>query len=87
MEGRGPHGPGSEGSGRARLTTHPFLLGGTEDPPPDPGDILSPEKCLQSLAALRHAKWFQVRGREQGDLCPAGCASAICLASCPAHVS
>nr|KAF6402897.1 zinc finger RNA binding protein 2 [Rousettus aegyptiacus] len=35
--------------------------GGTEDPPPDPGDILSPEKCLQSLAALRHAKWFQAR--------------------------
>ncbi|ELK19389.1 Zinc finger RNA-binding protein 2 [Pteropus alecto] len=32
---------------------------GTEDPPPDPRDILSPEKCLQSLAALRHAKWFQ----------------------------
>ncbi|XP_024898837.1 zinc finger RNA-binding protein 2 [Pteropus alecto] len=34
---------------------------GTEDPPPDPRDILSPEKCLQSLAALRHAKWFQAR--------------------------
>ncbi|KAM6167736.1 zinc finger RNA-binding protein 2 [Erethizon dorsatum] len=27
---------------------------------PDP-DILSPEKCLESLAALRHAKWFQAR--------------------------
>ncbi|XP_066889197.1 zinc finger RNA-binding protein 2 isoform X7 [Kogia breviceps] len=34
---------------------------GTEVPPPDPGDILSSEKCLQSLAALRHAKWFQAR--------------------------
>ena len=34
-------------------------------PPPDPGDVLSSEKCLQSLAALRHAKWFQVRGRAQ----------------------
>ncbi|KAF6098224.1 zinc finger RNA binding protein 2 [Phyllostomus discolor] len=28
---------------------------------PDPGDVLNPEKCLQSLAALRHAKWFQAR--------------------------
>ncbi|XP_045155987.1 zinc finger RNA-binding protein 2 [Echinops telfairi] len=28
---------------------------------PDPGDVLSPERCLESLAALRHAKWFQAR--------------------------
>ncbi|XP_045686888.1 zinc finger RNA-binding protein 2 isoform X5 [Phyllostomus hastatus] len=28
---------------------------------PNPGDVLNPEKCLQSLAALRHAKWFQAR--------------------------
>ncbi|XP_047633468.1 zinc finger RNA-binding protein 2 isoform X2 [Phacochoerus africanus] len=34
---------------------------GTEAPLPDPGDVLSPEKCLQSLAALRRAKWFQAR--------------------------
>ncbi|XP_070321078.1 zinc finger RNA-binding protein 2 isoform X5 [Odocoileus virginianus] len=34
---------------------------GTEVPPPDPGDVLNPEKCLQALAALRHAKWFQAR--------------------------
>ncbi|KAB1259042.1 Zinc finger RNA-binding protein 2 [Camelus dromedarius] len=34
---------------------------GMEGPPPDPGDVLSPERCLQSLAALRHAKWFQAR--------------------------
>uniref|UniRef100_A0A8C0CRJ5 Zinc finger RNA binding protein 2 n=1 Tax=Balaenoptera musculus TaxID=9771 RepID=A0A8C0CRJ5_BALMU len=34
---------------------------GTEVPPPDPGDVLSSEKCLQSLTALRHAKWFQAR--------------------------
>ncbi|KAM5230340.1 zinc finger RNA-binding protein 2 isoform 2-T2 [Hipposideros larvatus] len=34
---------------------------GMEAPPREPGDILSPEKCLQSLAALRHAKWFQAR--------------------------
>lgn len=33
---------------------------GSAAPPPDP-DVLSPEKCLQSLAALRHAKWFQAR--------------------------
>ncbi|KAM7142366.1 zinc finger RNA-binding protein 2 [Molossus nigricans] len=34
---------------------------GVEVPLPDPGDVLSLEKCLQSLAALRHAKWFQAR--------------------------
>ncbi|GAB5567546.1 zinc finger RNA-binding protein 2 isoform X1 [Prionailurus iriomotensis] len=34
---------------------------GRQVPQPDPEDILSPEKCLQSLAALRHAKWFQAR--------------------------
>ncbi|XP_044854537.1 zinc finger RNA-binding protein 2 isoform X1 [Mauremys mutica] len=28
---------------------------------PDPCDILSQQKCLESLAALRHAKWFQAR--------------------------
>uniref|UniRef100_A0A8C0IT15 Zinc finger RNA binding protein 2 n=1 Tax=Chelonoidis abingdonii TaxID=106734 RepID=A0A8C0IT15_CHEAB len=27
----------------------------------DPCDILSQQKCLESLAALRHAKWFQAR--------------------------
>ncbi|XP_019599772.2 zinc finger RNA-binding protein 2 isoform X5 [Rhinolophus sinicus] len=42
----------------APCPTHPE---GMEAPPPDPEDILSPEKCLQSLAALRHAKWFQAR--------------------------
>ncbi|KAI5223501.1 zinc finger RNA-binding protein 2 [Manis pentadactyla] len=30
-------------------------------PNPDPEDVLSPERCLQSLAALRRAKWFQAR--------------------------
>ncbi|XP_042833679.1 zinc finger RNA-binding protein 2 isoform X4 [Panthera tigris] len=34
---------------------------GRQVPQPDPEDVLSPEKCLQSLAALRHAKWFQAR--------------------------
>lgn len=27
---------------------------------PDPPDVLSKTKCLEALAALRHAKWFQV---------------------------
>uniref|UniRef100_A0A8D0HFJ4 Zinc finger RNA-binding protein n=1 Tax=Sphenodon punctatus TaxID=8508 RepID=A0A8D0HFJ4_SPHPU len=27
----------------------------------DPSDILSQQKCVESLAALRHAKWFQAR--------------------------
>lgn len=29
--------------------------------PVDPKDALDKEKALQALAALRHAKWFQVR--------------------------
>ncbi|XP_023421315.2 zinc finger RNA-binding protein 2 isoform X2 [Cavia porcellus] len=33
---------------------------GREAAQPDP-DILNPDKCLESLAALRHAKWFQAR--------------------------
>ncbi|XP_054984655.1 zinc finger RNA-binding protein 2 isoform X2 [Sorex araneus] len=33
---------------------------GSEAPGQEP-DVLSPERCLQSLAALRHAKWFQAR--------------------------
>ncbi|XP_077835445.1 zinc finger RNA-binding protein 2 isoform X22 [Macaca mulatta] len=32
---------------------------GVEKPQADPGDVLSSEKCLESLAALRHARWFQ----------------------------
>ena len=28
---------------------------------PDPPDVLDRQKCLDALAALRHAKWFQVR--------------------------
>uniref|UniRef100_A0A8C7AI52 Zinc finger RNA binding protein 2 n=1 Tax=Neovison vison TaxID=452646 RepID=A0A8C7AI52_NEOVI len=34
---------------------------GMQVPPPDPGDVLSREKSLRALAALRHAKWFQAR--------------------------
>lgn len=29
--------------------------------PEDPKDVLDREKSLEALAALRHAKWFQVR--------------------------
>jgi len=28
---------------------------------PDPPDVLDRQKCLDALAALRHAKWFQAR--------------------------
>uniref|UniRef100_H3AX55 Zinc finger RNA-binding protein n=1 Tax=Latimeria chalumnae TaxID=7897 RepID=H3AX55_LATCH len=28
---------------------------------PDPPDVLNKQKCLESLASLRHAKWFQAR--------------------------
>lgn len=45
------------------MPTRPFLLEGMQVLPPDAGDVLSPEKSLQALAAVRHAKWFQVRGR------------------------
>lgn len=30
----------------------------------DPKDVLDKEKCLQALAALRHAKWFQARANQ-----------------------
>ncbi|XP_023368410.1 zinc finger RNA-binding protein 2 [Otolemur garnettii] len=42
---------------RKDLSTDPEL----KELQPDPGDVLSPDKCLESLAALRHAKWFQAR--------------------------
>ena len=39
------------------LTTTTLKL----EPVKDPKDVLDKEKSLQALAALRHAKWFQVR--------------------------
>lgn len=36
---------------------------GLQDSLPDPEDVLDRERCLETLAALRHAKWFQVRTR------------------------
>ncbi|CAB4063865.1 ZFR [Lepeophtheirus salmonis] len=32
-----------------------------DDSSPHPDNVLNPEKCLEALAALRHAKWFQAR--------------------------
>ncbi|KAJ8277362.1 hypothetical protein GJAV_G00074360 [Gymnothorax javanicus] len=34
---------------------------GTSELEPDPPDVLDRLKCLEALAALRHAKWFQAR--------------------------
>ncbi|XP_072100443.1 zinc finger RNA-binding protein-like isoform X3 [Mobula birostris] len=33
----------------------------TTAPVQDPSDVLNKQKCLEGLAALRHAKWFQAR--------------------------
>lgn len=32
----------------------------TDEAEMDPPDLLNKKKCLEYLAALRHAKWFQV---------------------------
>ncbi|XP_028627510.1 zinc finger RNA-binding protein 2 [Grammomys surdaster] len=39
----------------------PSVKQGLQDSLPDPEDILDRERCLETLAALRHAKWFQAR--------------------------
>lgn len=69
-----------QGDGTFPLTlpgdSFPSLPEGTEKPQPNPGDVLSPERCLESLAALRHAKWFQVRGLGRGGARSPGTASA-----------
>jgi len=36
-------------------------VGGEAANKPDPIDILDKQKCLEALASLRHAKWFQAR--------------------------
>lgn len=42
-------------------STFPNLdVTGTEQPVQSSDDLLPREPCLQALAALRHAKWFQV---------------------------
>lgn len=50
------------------MVKHPFLASETESiyvsietvNVKDPPDVLDRQKCLDALAALRHAKWFQV---------------------------
>lgn len=46
------------------VTYHPTLDSNnstaTEQPVQNTEDLLPREPCLQALAALRHAKWFQV---------------------------
>uniref|UniRef100_A0A1B6J255 DZF domain-containing protein n=1 Tax=Homalodisca liturata TaxID=320908 RepID=A0A1B6J255_9HEMI len=39
----------------------PLSADGVSAPAKDPPDVLSKQKCLDALAALRHAKWFQAR--------------------------
>ncbi|XP_043190869.1 zinc finger RNA-binding protein-like isoform X2 [Amphibalanus amphitrite] len=44
--------------------TSPLMRDGAADEPTaskDPPDVLDKQKCLEALAALRHAKWFQAR--------------------------
>lgn len=43
-----------------REITSEYVLSPAEVPEKDPGDLLNKKKCLEYLAALRHAKWFQV---------------------------
>ncbi|XP_032452730.1 zinc finger RNA-binding protein isoform X4 [Nasonia vitripennis] len=44
--------------GAAQPQTTPATPAATK---PDPPDVLPKAKCLEALAALRHAKWFQAR--------------------------
>ncbi|XP_051033278.1 zinc finger RNA-binding protein 2 [Phodopus roborovskii] len=39
----------------------PSIKRGLQDSLSDPEDVLDRERCLETLAALRHAKWFQAR--------------------------
>ncbi|XP_021029211.1 zinc finger RNA-binding protein 2 isoform X2 [Mus caroli] len=39
----------------------PSVKQGQQDALSDPEDVLDRERCLETLAALRHAKWFQAR--------------------------
>lgn len=40
-----------------------------DEPEKDPPDLLNKKKCLEYLAALRHAKWFQVNSSQELELC------------------
>ncbi|KAI5725379.1 hypothetical protein M8J77_014704 [Diaphorina citri] len=37
----------------------------SKPPKPEPKDLLDPQKCLEALASLRHAKWFQAKAEPQ----------------------
>ncbi|XP_078049629.1 zinc-finger protein 72D isoform X2 [Augochlora pura] len=49
---------GQQQQGAAQPQTTPTAPAVTK---PDPPDVLPKAKCLEALAALRHAKWFQAR--------------------------
>ncbi|XP_014215361.1 zinc finger RNA-binding protein isoform X3 [Copidosoma floridanum] len=49
---------GQQQQGAAQQQTTPVTPAATK---PDPPDVLPKAKCLEALAALRHAKWFQAR--------------------------
>ncbi|XP_011504495.1 PREDICTED: zinc finger RNA-binding protein isoform X2 [Ceratosolen solmsi marchali] len=49
---------GQQQQGAAQQQTTPATPAATK---PDPPDVLPKAKCLEALAALRHAKWFQAR--------------------------
>ncbi|KAJ8672849.1 hypothetical protein QAD02_004109 [Eretmocerus hayati] len=49
---------GQQQQGAATPQTTPATPAATK---PDPPDVLPKAKCLEALAALRHAKWFQAR--------------------------
>lgn len=49
---------GQQQQGAAQPQTTPATPAVTK---PDPPDVLPKAKCLEALAALRHAKWFQAR--------------------------
>lgn len=59
--GLGPGRKGPCGTGAQQEGTWTLSLLGLQDSLPDPEDVLDRERCLETLAALRHAKWFQVR--------------------------
>lgn len=40
------------------MVKHPFNI--VEQVKQEPSDVLDRQKCLEALASLRHAKWFQV---------------------------
>ncbi|KAI4501096.1 hypothetical protein M0802_003899 [Mischocyttarus mexicanus] len=53
-----PDNAGQQQQGAAQPQTTPATPAVTK---PDPPDVLPKAKCLEALAALRHAKWFQAR--------------------------